>query len=187
MKKITEDKITGTDEEQKTLGRPTKYQAAYANQAYKLCLLGSTDEELADFFEVHVDTIYEWKKVYKTFSDAIKKGKQVADSQVADKLFKRATGYSHAAVKIFNDNGAPLTIPYVEHYPPDTAAAIFWLKNRQKDKWRDKHETDITTKGESIKALPAASNYTDEELEQLERAAAIVANTQGDKAGESQA
>jgi 2-keto-4-pentenoate hydratase/2-oxohepta-3-ene-1,7-dioic acid hydratase in catechol pathway len=25
----------------------------------------------------------------------------------------------------------------VEHYPPDTTAAIFWLKNRRKEDWRD--------------------------------------------------
>ncbi len=34
------------------MARPTKYQEAYAEQARKLCLLGYTDAELADFFEV---------------------------------------------------------------------------------------------------------------------------------------
>jgi hypothetical protein len=60
-------------------------------------------------------------------------------------------GYSHDAVKIFPDGGkddqgnrTPLLVPYKEHYPPDTAAAIFWLKNRQKKKWRDKVETGFT-------------------------------------------
>jgi hypothetical protein len=27
--------------------------------------------------------------------------------------------------------------PYVEHVPPDTTAAIFWLKNRNPAQWRD--------------------------------------------------
>jgi hypothetical protein len=31
-------------------GRPTKYKEEYNEQAYKLCLLGATDKELADFF-----------------------------------------------------------------------------------------------------------------------------------------
>ena len=26
---------------------------------------------------------------------------------------------------------------YVEHYPPDTTALIYWLKNRRPDRWRD--------------------------------------------------
>jgi hypothetical protein len=28
-------------------------------------------------------------------------------------------------------------------YPPDPTAAIFWLKNRQSAKWRDKHENKV--------------------------------------------
>lgn len=28
--------------------------------------------------------------------------------------------------------------------PPDTTSCIFWLKNRQKDKWRDKTEQEVT-------------------------------------------
>jgi hypothetical protein len=48
-------------------------------------------------------------------------------------------GYSYDAVKIFLPAGAskPTIVPYVEHVPPDTTAAIFWLKNRQPAHWRD--------------------------------------------------
>jgi len=125
-------------------GRPTKYQISYNRQAYKLCLLGATHLELADFFEVSEDTIYEWKKVYSKFSEAIKKGKEIADSEVADKLFKRATGYSHPDVDIKVIDDKVVTTKLTKHYPPDTAAAIFWLKNRQKKKWRDKIEHGLT-------------------------------------------
>ena len=31
----------------------------------------------------------------------------------------------------------PVYAPYVEHVPPDTTAAIFWLKNRDPAHWRD--------------------------------------------------
>jgi hypothetical protein len=47
---------------------------------------------IANFFSVHVDTIYEWKKVHPEFSDAIKRGKPVADQQVAEELIDRAMG-----------------------------------------------------------------------------------------------
>jgi hypothetical protein len=46
-----------------TAGRPTKYQPEFAEQAYKLCLLGATDPEMADFFEVCVATVQNWKKM----------------------------------------------------------------------------------------------------------------------------
>lgn len=124
-------------------GRPTKYDPAYCDQVEKLCKLGATDEEIADFFEVAVTTIDNWKNDYPEFLGAIKKGKQIADAEVADKLFKRATGYSHEAVKIFNDEGTPLIVDYTEHYPPDTTAAIFWLKNRQRGKWSDRTITQM--------------------------------------------
>ncbi|MCV5625819.1 hypothetical protein OFN31_29725, partial [Escherichia coli] len=49
------------------------YQEAYAEQARKLCLLGYTDAELADFFEVSESTINKWKLDYPKFSESIKK------------------------------------------------------------------------------------------------------------------
>jgi hypothetical protein len=61
---------------------------------------------------------------------------------VASKLFHRAIGYEHPEDKIFNNNGEEMVVPTIKHYPPDTTAAIFWLKNRQPDKWRDRQEID---------------------------------------------
>jgi hypothetical protein len=137
-------------------GRPTDYREEYCEQAEKLCKLGATDAELADFFEVDESTINNWKIAHPEFFESIKKGKFLADANVADSLYQRARGYKHEAVKIFPNGGtkededgnkesAPLIVPYIEHYPPDTTAAIFWLKNRQPKKWRDKQEIDVRT------------------------------------------
>ena len=125
-----------------TRGVKSTYKPEYAEQARKLCLLGATDKELADFFERTESTINNWKKAHPDFLDSIKRGREIADGDVADRLYRRAMGYSHKAVKIFNDQGAPLEVEYTEHYPPDTTACIFWLKNRQKGKWRDKQEVE---------------------------------------------
>ena len=126
-------------------GRPTKFQDIYPAQALKLCKLGATDKEIAAFFDVHVDTIDEWKRTHPEFSESLKEGKQLADAEVAHKLFHRATGYSHSAVKIVADakTKEEHIVQYVEHYPPDTTAAIFWLKNRRPDLWRDKVDHGI--------------------------------------------
>jgi hypothetical protein len=120
------------------MARPTKYKAEFATQAEKLCKLGATDDELAEFFEVAVTTIDNWKRDHKPFLGAIKKGKTLADAEVANKLFHRATGYGHADVDIRVIDNQIVQTQLIKHYPPDTAAAIFWLKNRQKAKWRDK-------------------------------------------------
>lgn len=123
-------------------GRPSLYKSAYNGQVYKLCLLGATDKEMADFFEVTESTFNLWKKTYKGFSESIKKGKDQADGEVATKLFKRATGYEHKDVDIKMFAGEIIKTPLIKHYPPDTTAAIFWLKNRQSKKWRDKQEVE---------------------------------------------
>ena len=127
-------------------GRPTLYRATYPDQARKLCLLGYTDQELADFWGVNQDTINEWKKRHPKFSESIKAGKAVVDAEVAASLLHRAMGYSHKAVKIMQSEGTSYEHEYIEHYPPDTTAGIFWLKNRQPGKWRDMSRTEVTGK-----------------------------------------
>jgi len=145
----------------KEVGRPTKYDAKYNEQAYKLCLLGATDKEIADFFEVNEDTIHEWKKVHQEFSESLKKGKTLADANVGQRLYERACGFEHDSeeikvVSMGKDGSSIERIPIRKIYPPDTVAAIFWLKNRQSSKWRDKqeiqHSGEITTiTGMSVK------------------------------------
>ncbi|MGJ0510205.1 MAG: helix-turn-helix domain-containing protein [Methylocystis sp.] len=131
-------------------GRPTEYRVEYAKEAKKLCMLGATDKELADFFEVTEQTINNWKQSQPKFFESIKAGKVKADANVAARLYCRAIGYQHDAVKILtvarggNAGSDVVQEPYIEHYPPDTAAAIFWLKNRQPDKWREKQTVEVT-------------------------------------------
>lgn len=131
-------------EKKRKIGRPSDYREEYAEQARKLCLLGHTDKELASFFGVVEDTINEWKIRHSEFSASINAGKEKADAEIAEKLYHRARGYSHNAVKIFMPAGAsePIYAPYTEHYPPDTQAASLWLRNRQPKLWRDKQEVE---------------------------------------------
>jgi len=121
-------------------GRPSKYDKAYNEQVIKLCKLGATDKELANFFNVSESTLNLWKLKHKAFSESLNKGKLEADAIIADSLFNRAKGYEHMEDKIFNNNGEEMVVPTMKHYPPDTTACIFWLKNRQKDHWRDQRE-----------------------------------------------
>ena len=67
--------------EPKRMGRPTKYEPEFPKQAEKLCLLGATDVDLADFFEVDVTTIWRWATRYEDFRNALKAGKEAADQK----------------------------------------------------------------------------------------------------------
>ena len=124
-------------------GRPTSYREEFSEQTYKLCLLGATDKELADFFEVCEKTINTWKKDYPEFLQSLKRGKTLADANVVSRLYERATGYSHEDVHISNFQGDITQPPIMKRYPPDTTAAIFWLKNRNPQEWREKKIIDV--------------------------------------------
>ena len=154
-------------------GRPSKYKPDYhPDQAYKYCLLGVTDAELAALFEVDEATINRWKEAHPEFAEALLRGKDQADAEVSQKLYHRAMGYSHKEDKIFQYEGRPIIVPTIKHYPPDTTAAIFWLKNRQKGKWRDVRNTEVTGEdGGPIKTEQALNlgELSDKELAELER------------------
>lgn len=121
-------------------GRPTLYQPDYARQAYELALLGLDDVEMARVFDVGEKTIHNWKHAHPEFLQALREGKDIADARVTRRLYERAMGYSHDAVKIVADakTKEEHIVHYTEHYPPDTTACIFWLKNRQRARWRDR-------------------------------------------------
>lgn len=134
--------------ESKQLGRPSKYDPSMDEQAFKYCLLGATDERLAEFFEVDVATINRWKLAHPNFCASIKKGKEQADSEIAQSLFYRAKGYTAKKVVTATNQGQITDIQEVNEYVgPDTTAAIFWLKNRQPKQWRDKQEQEVTITG----------------------------------------
>lgn len=128
-------------------GRPTLYQAAYAEQARRLALLGQTDAEMAAFFGVDERTINRWKQAHPDFCQSIKEGKADADAKVADALYQRALGYSCPDTHVSNYQGEVTLTPITKHYPPDPVSMIFWLKNRQPDKWRDRVESDVKVEG----------------------------------------
>ena len=108
----------------------------------RMSWLGSTDEDMWTALGVSEKTFYRWLKAQPTMRQSRDKGRENANALVTKRLFQRATGYSHKAVKVFlrKDDTLPVYAPYVEHYPPDTAAAALWLTNRQPERWKNKQE-----------------------------------------------
>jgi hypothetical protein len=121
-------------------GRPTAYRPEFVTQAEKLCKLGATLFDIAQFFEVSTRTISRWMNEHEEFCLAVKTGGAPADERVIASLFHRATGYSFESEKVFNFQGQVVRAAVTEHVPPDPTAAIFWLKNRRPAEWRDRKE-----------------------------------------------
>jgi hypothetical protein len=132
----------------KTIGRPSKYKEEYCEQAEKLARLGATDKEMADFFGVTEQTLNNWKTDKDgnetPFFESLKRGKVESDARVVDSLYQRALGYSCREDKVFLVDKKPLVVPMMKQYPPDTTAAIFWLKNRRPSEWRDRQDINVT-------------------------------------------
>lgn len=88
-----------------------------------MCLLGATDEKIADALQIDIATFYRWKDRHADFCDAILQGKDQADAAVASSMYHRAKGYKHRATKIF--------------YDPKAAEAEYDQYNKALKKWED--------------------------------------------------
>lgn len=91
---------------------------------------GLTDEQIAHNMGISTKTLYDWKNKYGKICESLKRGKEIVDFQVENALLQAALD-------------------------GNTTAQIFWLKNRKKDKWRDKPEPDknVEAMGAMIKTL----------------------------------
>lgn len=98
-------------------GPQLRYKLEYPEQAARLCQLGATDMELAEFFDVSKQTIYNWKERFPEFRDAIRLAKFEADMKVTESLYNKALA-------------------------GDVTACIYWTKNRRPDLWRDRKEVE---------------------------------------------
>lgn len=121
---------------------------------------GSTDEEIAKMLGVSKTTIYEWKKQFPEFAEAIKKGKDVSNGEILNSAFKQATGFyvtEQIPVKVRTNEEVPTAdgkgtkylpaekieiVDVVKFVPANSTMAIFMLKNRLPTDYKDKQEIE---------------------------------------------
>lgn len=120
-------------------GRPTKFNPEVLLKVRILYGQGKTDEQVADIVGVAVRTLHDWKHRYAEFLHSLKEAKDEADDLVEATLYQRAIGYTHRETKVFCTKDGDIVWKEIDrHVPPDVTAAIFWLKNRRPEKWREK-------------------------------------------------
>lgn len=107
---------------------------------------GWTDFEIAQHYDITRQTLLNWRKEEPDIQAAIDEGRTEATARVARTMYEKATGYSFKSEKIFQYEGAIIRAETVEHVPPDTTAAIFWLKNRDPENWRDVRQIEADIK-----------------------------------------
>jgi len=120
-------------------GRPSKLTPDDKRKILNLAKFGLTDKQLCEGFGINESTLTRCKQRDAEFCTSLKRNKGIADELVKQSLFKKAVGYEYFEEHV-NKDGA-VRCKKVAH--PDTLACIFWLKNRQPEDWKDRHEHDL--------------------------------------------
>jgi hypothetical protein len=135
-------------------GRPSKYAEWMIPVVREMGMLGATLQNLANALQVDDLTVSRWMDIPE-FGSAVREVRDDLDARVERSLFERAMGFEHASEKVFcNAKGEVSRADTRVKYAPDTQAAIFWLKNRQPKKWREKLEVQhgVSPEGQNMDA-----------------------------------
>lgn len=121
-------------------GRPTVYEPGMDENVRRLCLLGLSDAEIAEYLGISAEVLWKWDNKHPSFVNARAEGRIKADARVASSLYDRATGLTivkQQAVKLRDgENSDKIEIVEItEEIIPDTHAAALWLSNRQRGRW----------------------------------------------------
>lgn len=156
-------------------GRPSGCTPEVIKQTKFLSGMGATLEELGKFFEVSPETISMWRNVNPEFAEALKLGRDASDERVVRSMYAKALGFEKVIEEeVVGKDGEVRTIKKKIYVPPSDGAAIFWLKNRRKGEWRDRHEYEVGRVGEFDK-------MTDDELEAYINGAPLLENKSEDE------
>ena len=146
-----------------TIGRPSALDTLDLDKVKKLAKKGWTNDEMADFFKIPIDTWNTWILQYPFFSKFVRDWKLTYDCRVERALAERAMGYSHPEEKIFlrkvvdefGERQEVIRVETIKHYPPDPTSMIFWLKSRLPRDWRDRKIVEHTGRdGKPIQIQP---------------------------------
>jgi transposase len=101
---------------------------------------GLTNEQIAANMGISKVTFYEWRNKFPNFANLIKEDKDYADTQVENALYKQAL-------------------------EGNVTAAIFWLKNRRRNNWKDKQDVEVSGEVGIVDAMIRKANERKERLE----------------------
>ena len=137
----------------KRMGKHTTFKPEYIELARSVCeKFGASDIELAAVLKCKVSRMLHWQHDFPTFQQAIREGRDLhATSKVEKTLLKRALGYSYKEVvtkqtvlRVPQGRGKPViklpaieTTIYKKRQAPDVTAILFFLQNRNPNRWRN--------------------------------------------------
>jgi hypothetical protein len=119
-------------------GRPTKYKPEYAEIARKLCAqCGFIDLQLAQWFKVNIDTIYQWKIKHPEFAEALKVGKAETDDLIERATVAHIAGYYVTVDEMDRFGNVKQMQKWI---PGNPHAGMKWLAARRPEQYRERKE-----------------------------------------------
>lgn len=173
----------GSKKRKKSTGRPSAYRKEFNQIAYAASKNGSTLQDLAIGFSVTPETIQNWIDRHPSFFRSIKAGQDVWNTlKVERSLLKRALGYDYTETRtkevvLKRGRGEnAVELPAIErtvttkHVQPSDTAAMFWLQNRDKKRWKPVHAILLELQKEMGLDNLSASDTDRPDLEKLVKA-----------------
>lgn len=126
------------------MARPGKYnewlQPEKLDQVTNWAANGLTNEQVAESMGINVATLYDWQNKFVEFSDALKSGRKLSVQAIENQFFKNAYGMLEETTEIIEEDQVFTNGKWVatkrhvrkttKKIPPNTAAQIFYLKNK---------------------------------------------------------
>lgn len=144
---------------------------------------GLSDEKIAKQIGISRSTLNEWKKKHEKIREALSTGKEYANRQVENSLYKMTQGGMVKVRKAFKlkrvefDNSGKRvseeeyldTCEEDQYIEPDIKAIIFWLKNKMPEEWKEKiseNEMGEENKERMVVLTPREINEMKEDIDE---------------------
>ena len=140
---------------------------------------GWDDKQIAEKYHIEQTYFCDLKQKYPQLNQALKRGRKPLNIIVENSLYKRAVGLKTKTIIkqwIEDEEGSQtggLRITETEtEYPPDTGAAMAWLKQRKPELWNKQPiKIDHTSNGSTIQqTIIVASEQSKDILNKLDAA-----------------
>lgn len=129
---------------------------------------GAGLDEIAEKLNISRTTLFKYQKEHADFADALKRGKEIIDSEVENSLKKECIGYTYeetttTTTAIINERTGEITdLKRVEtkttkrYARPSVSAIAYYLNNRLPNKWKNRVVTvleDENSDDETVKEM----------------------------------
>lgn len=162
-------------------GRPHIYDPiSMPHTAKVLCAeYGFTSDQLAKVFGVAKVTVETWKAKFPEFKIAVREGMDSFDGiKVESTLLKLALGYEYDEQMMMKGQ----TIVTTKTAHPNVKALMFWLTNRQPDRWKNVTTVNAKVEGSvehTDRSLKITADLSKMNTEQLKALRNMVAQQEG--------